>query len=459
MAVVVFGSLLAAAPASASFDPLGFRLTSPVWVVHERDGAAVITVVRLNTAVKAWIRYGTWPLTGSPGLDYTHVQGTLEFLPGQSSATFSIPIVDHGIPDLPRSVRVGLYGAYPIGMAEPHDSVLTILNDDAPTGAIAVRDPANPLLLPKLPGSNLIAGARFYVDRRFGGAAVAARELGHSHPGWARALEVIAREPGARRFGAWDHDKVGIRVSQYLEQAARAQPGTIPMIATHRLAGGCRHHRSDSPGEAAAASEWYKSFARAIGYRPAVVLMEMDAIITVGCLSPHGVDVRMHEIRDAIGILSALPHVVVYLDAGAADALSAEHSARLLREAGISQIQGFWLNSTHFDWTSREIRYGDAISRMTGGKHFVINTGTNGRGPLIPPDRVHQGNEVLCNPPRRGLGPKPTTHTGRRLVDAFAWTSNPGESGAACRPGAPQTGEYWPQYALDLVRNADFRVR
>jgi endoglucanase len=76
----------------------------------------------------------------------------------------------------------------------------------------------------------------------------------------------------------------------------------------------------------------------------------------------------------------------------------------------------------------------------------------------VPRDRVHQGNEVLCNPPGRGLGPVPTTNTGYRNVDAFAWTTNPGESGGQCVRGAPPTGAYWPGYALMLVRNAVYRV-
>jgi endoglucanase len=88
-----------------------------------------------------------------------------------------------------------------------------------------------------------------------------------------------------------------------------------------------------------------------------------------------------------------------------------------------------------------------------------VNTGTNGRGPLRPPDRVHQGNEVLCNPPGRGLGPQPTADTGFTNVDMFAWTTNPGESGGPCRPGAPKTGVFWPAYALMLVRNANFNSR
>jgi endoglucanase len=133
--------------------------------------------------------------------------------------------------------------------------------------------------------------------------------------------------------------------------------------------------------------------------------------------------------------------------------------AGLLKRAGVAKIQGFFLDATHFDWTSKEIKYGERISRLTGGSHFVVSTGESGRGPLVPRDRVHHGNEVLCNPAGRGLGPKPTTHTGYAKVDAFEWLDNPGGSSGACRPGAPPAGVYWPAYARMLVKNADFRVR
>src|SRR5205085_8509292 len=108
------------------------------------------------------------------------------------------------------------------------------------------------------------------------------------------------------------------------------------------------------------------SFARGVGRHRAVLFLEMDALITSPCLSPQGLAIRMKQLRDAISVLTAkCPHLVIYLDAGAADALSAAHTARLLRRAGVAPIQGFFLNSTHFDWTSKEIRYGEAISRRT----------------------------------------------------------------------------------------------
>ena len=152
----------------------------------------------------------------------------------------------------------------------------------------------------------------------------------------------------------------------------------------------------------------------------------------------------MAELQDAISILTKMPRLVVYLETGAADALSAAHAANLLRRAGVANVQGFYLNATHFDWTLHEIHYGEQITRMTGGKHFIVNTAENGRGPLIPHDRVHNGNEVLCNPAGRGLGPKPTFNTGYPKVDAFAWIENAGKSAAHAGPGHRRSGTSGP---------------
>ena len=318
-------------------------------------------------------------------------------------------------------------------------------------GGWTARD-SNPLDLPVAPtNGNPLSGARFFVDHE-DAVSLAARQ----YP----PLRVISEEPGTARFGAFSGPKVGPVVHDYLVRASRQEPGTVPLLATYRVVDGHCGNWTPSSGDHAAYHAFISSFARGVGRHRAVLFLEMDALITSPCLSAGGLAIRMHELRDAIGVLRAkCPHLVIYLDGGAADALSAAHTARLLRRAGVAQIQGFFLNSTHFDWTSKEIRYGETVSRLTGGKHFVVNTGENGQGPLIPADRVREGNEVLCNPPGRGLGPKPTTDTGYRNVDGFAWTSDPGESGGACVPGAPPVGAFWPAYALMLLRNANFTVR
>ena len=422
-------SLLGATGARAEkLQPSGFHFASAALFVHERDGQATVTVLRGDTSEKAWVRYIALPLTASANQDYTPVKDVLAFARGQSSASFVVPIVDHGVPALPRTLRLALFGAYPTGLGIPSSAVLTIINDDPLS---LVRDVLNPLgLASPPPPTNPLVGARFYID-----------------------------QVCTHRFGGWDGPDPAIKVAQYVDRTSAEQPGTVPMLATYRLVNGHCGGYADSPAEQASYHRWITSFAEGIGAYRAIVFLEMDSIITVGCLSRQGVAVRMGELHDAINILSQLPRAVVYLDAGAADAVTARQTASLLRRAGVAQIQGFFLNATHFDWTSREIRFGEAISRMTGGKHFVVNTGENGRGPLVPRNPAKNGTEVLCNPPGRGLGPLPTFNTGYPNVDAFAWTSNPGESGGACVPGAPPTGVYWPAYAMALVRHADFRVR
>ena len=452
---------IATGPATAA-GPGGFHLTSSLLSVNENGGQAVITIERGNTRQAAQIRYitlgdgvkcGTAECTAVDPYDFHSVRGELDFPAGVASESFAVPIVDHGVQDVSKTIQVSLFGPSPIGMASPHTAVLTIVNDDP----VTPRDPQNPLALAATPtGTNPLAGATFFVDPD--------SEVAHSARRYP-PLMTISSQPGTARFGSFSFGHNGVpnistAVSRYLSRASMEEPGTVPLLATYRVVHGLCGDASDSRADVAGYKGFVDGFAKGIGSYRAVLFLEMDSIITMPCLSRHGRAVREQELRYAINTLTAsCPHLVIYLDAGAADALSARQAARYLRRSGIARIQGFFLNATHFDWTSNEIRFGERISALTGGKHFVVNTGTNGRGPLRPRDIVHQGNEILCNPPGRGLGPLPTADTGFPGVDMFAWTTNPGESGGPCRPGAPKTGVFWPAYALMLVRNADFDSR
>ena len=70
---------------------------------------------------------------------------------------------------------------------------------------------------------------------------------------------------------------------------------------------------------------------------------------------------------------------------------------------------------------------------------------TTASGPLLNKDRVENGNEDLCNPPGRGLGPTDTTNTGYPYADAWMWTHPPGNS-SGCG-GGPPGGVFWPARA------------
>jgi endoglucanase len=453
LALVAAGSVIV--PAAAQADPAGFHLQSSQLYVHENAGHASVTIERTDASKAAQIRYITGGLGFDCGgsqctatqYDTTGVKGELDFPAGVHSMSFDVPVVDHGAESLPKKISVSLFGPYPIGLASPSKAVLTVLNDDPPVA----HDASDPLGVPGGSAANPLAGANFFVDPD----SDAARAARSGHP----LVGVIARQPGTSRYGSFSWPNAGLAVSNELAKAQVLQPGSVPMLATYRLVDGHCGNWADTAADQQRYHDFIENFAQGIGDYRAVLFLEEDSLITTPCLSPHGVAVRMAELHDAINVLTAnCPRLVIYLDAGAADAIPVARTAQLLGEAGVSQIEGFFLNSTHFDWTSREIQFGEAVSRLTGGKHFVVNTGDNGRGPLATADRVHQGNEVLCNPAGRGLGPVPTTSTGYPNADAFAWTTNPGESGGKCVPGAPATAAYWPAYAEMLVRNAVFHV-
>jgi endoglucanase len=306
-----------------------------------------------------------------------------------------------------------------------------------------------------------LAGLRFFVDPDDNLAGRVIAQIRRERPEAARELQVIAAQPEAKRFGSFSDPRAD--VAQYLARARSEQPGSLPIVATYRLLHEACGGSADSPDEAARYKDWYRSFAAGIGSRRVVVFLEIDALMTARCLSRHGLDVRVGELRSAIATLGALPNAFVYLDGGASDVANPRFFARILRRVGIRRIEGVFTNGTHQNWTRDEIAYGETLARKIPGLRYVVNTATNGRGPLRPRDRARHGNAIHCNPPGRGLGPKPTTAVPARYphLDALVWVGQPGRSAGACSatPNPPPAGTFWVDYALSLVRNADFRIR
>jgi endoglucanase len=113
----------------------------------------------------------------------------------------------------------------------------------------------------------------------------------------------------------------------------------------------------------------------------------------------------------------------------------------------VAKARGFSLNTANFFTTGEEIGYGDAISGLTGGKPYVIDTSRNGAGPA-------DGEMYWCNPSGRALGARPTTDTGNGNIDAFLWVKRPGESDGSCGSGEPGAGRFVNSFAIDLARNA-----
>jgi endoglucanase len=288
----------------------------------------------------------------------------------------------------------------------------------------------------------------------------------------AQLMLKIARNPQTQRYGYWTR-RPRQDVGWYLRRLRRTEPGSYTFFYLYRLRhDGCIRRRSwsghydpsfsgETRRQARRYRRWMRGFARGLGQQPAAIFLEPDGLGALACLPRRAHARRYALLRYAVRQLRRDRNAAIYLDAGASDWVPARAMARRLRRAGVSATRGFFLNSTHYDWTSNNLRYGDRLSGLLGGKHYVISTAVNGRGPYRLGRRRRYFNEARCNPPGRALGEEPTVRTGSIWADAYLWIGDPGRSGSsrcphAGQPKAPPAGQWWEWYALDLAGRASW---
>jgi hypothetical protein len=388
----------------------------------------------------------------------------------------------------PRGAAPGprVRAAYASPCGDPYSSVRT---HDNP---LMVRDPS--------PGDPL-RGASFFVDGPTHGAAAGeiARLLGidadipvgsflpafPDNESWARfeghvtrmvpslspgvarnvrLLEKIADEPEAQRISSGAEGGTPSDIADFTRKLFchnfTADPRTVPIITTyflHSVLGGC-----PTTSEIDAYMPLFEQRVNAVvqwtGNRPVVYLLELDSVGSSSCMAHiHSLRAWEAALRYEVDRFSTLPHAVVYVEGGYSDANGPGYTARVLNSIDIRRIRGFFTNDTHENWTIREIRWGERVSKLTHGAHFVINTAQNGNGALRNPHPATQGADDLCNPPGRALGPRPTTTTGFPHIDAFLWTHVPGNSSGPCN-GGPPSGVFWPARAEGLAARANDRL-
>jgi hypothetical protein len=388
------------------------------------------------------------------------------------------------------------------------------------------RNPSNPLDLPNPPGPDPLSGAHLFVDGPAHGAAAGAiaQLLGQdpkSYPddySWAQFKQDLS--PGGRFYAQLASDPALAEKVQLLEQiggqeetqnlslyAGGGGPGAIFGQVQKIL---CRNMTADPdpnavpvfstffiypkgrfcPIRQSISANWpifkrqIDEMAAGIGRHRAILLLEIDAVGTSGCLPRKSLTAWEADLRYEIEKLTALPHTVVYLEGGAADENSPQYVAKVLNEVCVVKagrryvnrcalMRGFYVNGTHFDWTSQETAWASRVSILLRNRirretdspytaHFIVNTAQNGQGPQPTAHPTRQGNEVLCNPPGRGLGRAPTAQTNPTfdghsfpLADGFLWTGVPGRShNADCHPGDAPAGVFDPRFALELAANA-----
>jgi endoglucanase len=265
-------------------------------------------------------------------------------------------------------------------------------------------------------------------------------------------LAKIALRPKAKWFGKWiSNATIATKVHEYIANSTGGDPDVLVQMTVFRMVpwehDACSRLATDA--ERTSYRQWIRRFASAVGSTHVALILQPDGPFAL--CAPGGSTLPSRMIAYAAKKFSALPHTSVYIDSGASDwpAGKPAEATRLLLNAGVSYARGFAMNSTHYSATSSNIAYGASVvkqlaARGVTGKHFVINTSSNGQPFTFSHARgTHPDNAKVCETKTEQvcvtLGIPPTTRVGssrwglsaanerlaRQYVDAYLWFGRP----------------------------------
>jgi len=262
-----------------------------------------------------------------------------------------------------------------------------------------------------------------------------------SHPD-ARYIQHIANQPAAVWYGGWSGN-VAQAVRRQVEGAI-SQDAYAIMIVYNIPDRDCGQHSSGGL-EPDQYRTWINDMANAIGAAKTFVILEPDALTLNECLTDDLKNERYELLRFAIDRFKKNPNTLVYIDAGHSNWLSTQEVASRLKLAGIQKADGFALNTSNYQTTESNVRFGQQVRSLLGGKSFVVDTSRNGNGPTA--------DSEWCNPKGRALGRTPSIDTAIEGLDAYLWLKRPGESDGVCN-GGPAAGLWWREIAIEQAKNA-----
>ncbi|MEU7854055.1 glycoside hydrolase family 6 protein [Nonomuraea sp. NPDC049141] len=272
-----------------------------------------------------------------------------------------------------------------------------------------------------------------------------------THQGTSEATAIgsnIANKPIFEWFGGWFTD-LTLAVDTYVG-AAQAQD-KLPMLVAYNIPNrdACANQSGGGAGDAAGYHTWITEFAKAIGTRHAIVVLEPDGTAAASCADdPEG---QYAMLLDATQVLRAqAPNAWVYLDAGNATWVAADDMATRLVKSGIANTRGFSVNVSNYITTANSETYSVAVngylSGTVGAKKYVIDTSRNGNGPW-------SGQDSWCNPPGRKLGSAPVKQT--TGAEYLFWVKVPGDSDGSCNLGQGiPAGTFSPDLAMALINGS-----
>ena len=287
------------------------------------------------------------------------------------------------------------------------------------------------------------ADRELYVDRLDNNAGLQALLWEVVDPAGADLMEIMSDAAVGLWMGDWSGD-IEDAVDEALDVAG---DDLLTLVAYNIPNRDCGNWSAGGVADVAEYEEWLDGFAAGIQGREVIVVVEPDALALTDCLDDDQKIERLAMLSYAVDVLAGAG-ASVYLDAGDSNWIPSEDMAEQLLGANVANAAGFALNVSHTEFTSNEIAYAEEIRAIIGeDAHYVVDTGRNGNGPTW--------DNEWCNPQGVAVGEFPSTQSDVDGLDAYLWVKPPGESDGYCA-GGPAAGDWWPEYAADMMDAAGY---
>ena len=241
-------------------------------------------------------------------------------------------------------------------------------------------------------------------------------------------------KPSATWFTGSSNTPIGTQTGAIVGAAAYSDK--LPVLVAYNITDRdiCAGQSSGGASSDAAYDTWIAGFAGGTANRPAVVVLEPDAIDDESCMTSAEISDRDGLLNYAIDQFNEnAQETWVYLDAGNPGWIPAATMAGYLNSAGLAKAHGFSLNVSSFYTVAQNVAYGNAINADLSAwygytKPFVIDTSRDGNG---------SNNNQWCNPQGAKLGATDQVGGG---AEALLWIKDPGESDGNCGTGGGTGG-------------------
>jgi endoglucanase len=324
-------------------------------------------------------------------------------------------------------------------------------------------------------GHSLATNTRFYVAPPDKGALTQIQQLVKAHD--LRDAYLIGQmivTPQSVWFTGGTPAEVRKSVGKTVTRAASMR--SVPVLVAYNVPyRDCAQYSAGGAVNTAAYKAWIDGFAKGIGNRKVVVILEPDSLGIIPYYTPlYGsmewcqpkVDgqpapeaepaYRFEQLNYAVDVLEALPNTSVYLDGTHSGWVGVGSMADRLIQAGVKRAQGFFTNVSNYRTTETSAAYGRWISQciartdMDAGWNpnwcpSQYNPATGYQLDYSPEyvasvDAQYAGWEVtptahfVIDTSRNGQGPW-TPPADRPAGDAQDWC-NPPDRGVGLRPTA-----------------------